>query len=85
MKRTAMIFGTALALAIGGQAQAAVDARAPIGEPRVGAVLASPQTAGFWGFCGPGRYYRHAEFVEVYSGGILIGAIYTTAGCHTPA
>lgn len=85
MKLTTMIFSTAFAAAVCAQAQAAVDAGATTGTRDTPSVTAAPQTAGFWGICGPGRLYRHAEFIEIYSGGVLQGAIYTVAGCYTPA
>ena len=85
-----LVLGAAFALASSCLAQAAVDSGLPVGDV---ASHVSPATspamynsaAGFWGICGPGRYYQEAVFVEIYSGGVLQGAIYTRAGCYTPA
>ena len=86
MNLRTLALGAAIALATSGLAQAAVDSRPPAGDD---ALRVRPATynnaAGFWGICGPGRYYQEAVFIEIYSGGVLQGAIYTRAGCYTPA
>lgn len=90
MSLRTLALGAAIALATSSLAQAAVNSgrQASDDASRVSPVT-PPATyknaAGFWGICGPGRYYQEAVFVEIYSGGVLQGAIYTRSGCYTPA